>query len=136
MVNAKSRNGKTILLAEDDAAVRRLLEVVLERAGYTVISAEDGAIALQKALENSFDIAVLDAIMPNLNGYELCRILRQQPTLKNLPLVILSGLESETITDADVCLVKTFDLQNNLLTVVANLLAPENYGLASDELVP
>lgn len=115
-------NLKTVLLAEDDAAVRRLLEVVLGRAGYHVLSAADGAVALQKALENKFDIGVFDAVMPNLNGYELCRILRQQPTLKKIPLVILSGLENEIVPDADVCLLKTSEMQSELLKVLTQLL--------------
>lgn len=115
-------NLKTVLLAEDDAAVRRLLEVVLGRAGYNVLSAADGAAALQKALENKFDIGVFDAVMPNLNGYELCRILRQQPTLKKIPLVILSGLENEIVPDANVCLLKTSEMQSELLKVLTQLL--------------
>lgn len=115
-------NLKTVLLAEDDAAVRRLLEVVLGRAGYNVLSAADGAAALQKALENKFDIGVFDAVMPNLNGYELCRILRQQPTLKKIPLVILSGLENEIVPDANICLLKTSEMQSELLKVLTQLL--------------
>lgn len=118
----KPHNHKTVLLAEDDAAVRRLLEVVLSRAGYRVIVAEDGATALEKALENSFDIAVFDAVMPNLNGYELCRILRQYPNFAATPLVILSGLENETTPDANTCLLKTPDMENRLLEVLAELL--------------
>ncbi|MEP6924483.1 MAG: response regulator [Pyrinomonadaceae bacterium] len=117
-----SHNLGTVLLAEDDYSIRRLLEVILHRAGYNVISAEDGAAALEKALENGFDIAVLDAMMPNLNGYELCRIFRQHPNFQNRPLVILSGLENETVVDADVCLLKTPTMQDELLQVLAKLL--------------
>lgn len=120
--NAALTTAKKVLLADDDASVRRFLEVVLRRAGYEVISAEDGAAAMQKALENPFDIAVLDAIMPNLTGYELCRIFRQHPNFQNLPLVILSGLESETSTDADAYLLKNANMQDELLHLIALLL--------------
>lgn len=125
-IKPNPHNLGTVLLAEDDNSIRRLLEVILHRAGYNVISTEDGAAALQKALENPFDIAVLDAMMPNLNGYELCRILRQNPSFQNLPLVILSGLENEIVVDADVCLLKTPTMQEELLQVMAKLLEKRN----------
>lgn len=109
-------------MAEDDASVRRYLEVVLRRAGYEVTACEDGAAAMQAALTDNFDIAVFDAIMPHLTGYELCRIFRQHPTLKEIPLIVLSGLEAEANTEADVYLLKTANLQEELLHVVALLL--------------
>ena len=119
---AASDNPKTVLLAEDDRSIRRLLEVVLNHAGYAVISAEDGAQALQIAFEHPFDIAVLDAMMPNLGGYELCRIFRSHPNFQHLPLVILSGIENEITSDADAYLLKTSNMQDKLLEVLAALL--------------
>lgn len=83
----------TILLVEDDRSVRRYLEVILQRAGYTVVCAGDGLEAMKAALSNTLDAVVTDAIMPHLNGYELCRFLRRHPKLSNLPVILLSGLE-------------------------------------------
>ncbi len=124
--NTDPNNPKTILLAEDDRSIRRLLEVVLSHAGYIVISAEDGAQALQKAFEQPFDAAVLDAMMPNLSGYELCRIFRGHPNFQHLPLIILSGIENEvTCGDADVYLLKTSSMQDKLLETLAALLRRE-----------
>ena len=59
-----------VLLAEDDRALRRFLEVVLQRAGYDVIPAADGLEAMKIALSSNIDIVVTDAMMPNLSGHE------------------------------------------------------------------
>jgi CheY-like chemotaxis protein len=82
-----------VLLAEDDAALRRYLEVVLRRAGYEVRSAADGLEAMKALLSSEVDAVVTDAVMPHLSGQELCRFLRRHPKLKALPVVLLSGDE-------------------------------------------
>ncbi len=82
-----------ILLAEDDAALRRYLEVVLRRAGYEVRTAADGLEAMKALLSAEVDAVVTDALMPHLSGHELCRFLRRHPKLKSLPVVLLSGDE-------------------------------------------
>lgn len=83
----------TILIVEDDRSIRRYLEVILQRAGYGVLSASDGLEAMKAALTSPVDAVVTDAIMPHLNGYELCRFLRHHPKLSRLPVVLLSGFE-------------------------------------------
>ena len=83
----------TILLVEDDRSIRRYLEVILRRAGFEVTAAADGLEGMKAALSASFDAVVTDAIMPHLNGYELCRFLRHHPKLSRLPVVLLSGFE-------------------------------------------
>ena len=82
-----------VLLADDDRALRRFLEVVLERAGYKVIPAADGLEAMKLALSTQIDIVVTDAMMPNLSGHEFCRFLRNSQTLSHLPVILLSALE-------------------------------------------
>lgn len=123
---ASLRRVQKILLAEDDASVRRFLEVVLSRAGYTVAAAENGATALQKAFEAEFDLIILDAVMPNMSGYEVGRVLRAHPNFKNIPLVILSGLESKNDFNADAHLLKNANIQEELLDVIERLLKNAN----------
>ena len=82
-----------VLLAEDYRSLRRYLEVVLRRAGYDVVVAEDGLEAMRVTLTTKVDLVITDAIMPNLNGYELCRFLRSTPQLAHLPIILLSALE-------------------------------------------
>ena len=90
---AESGRLTRVLLAEDDRALRRFLEVVLERAGYKVIPAADGLEAMKVALSMPIDIVVTDAMMPNLSGHEFCRFLRNSQTLSHLPVILLSALE-------------------------------------------
>lgn len=88
-----------ILLVEDDPALRRYLEVVLERAGYTVKSAGDGLEAMKVLLGGMVDVIVTDALMPNLDGYELCRFVKSSRHLRHLPVILLSALDPKNTTD-------------------------------------
>src|SRR5258706_15246812 len=89
----------SVLLAEDDRALRRLLEVVVVRLVYRVFSASDGIEAMKLVLSASFDIVVTDAMMPNLSGHEFCRFLRNIPSLSHLPIILLSALERKDKTE-------------------------------------
>lgn len=90
---AESDRQTSVLLAEDDRALRRFLEVVLGRAGYRVISASNGLEAMKLVMSTPVDVVVTDAMMPNLSGYEFCRFLRNSPTLSHMPVILLSALE-------------------------------------------
>lgn len=78
----------SILIAEDDGDIRALLRLYLESEGYRVLEAEDGAQALALAREDTPDMAILDVMMPKLNGYELTRALRK---FSDIPILILSA---------------------------------------------
>jgi len=90
---------RCVLLVEDDPALRRYLEVVLERAGYAVVSAGDGLEAMKFLLSTRVDVIVTDALMPNLDGYELCRFVRNSQHLAHLPIILLSALDPKNTTD-------------------------------------
>ena len=91
-------NGRCVLLAEDDPALRRYLQVVLERAGYRVVSAADGLEAMKFLLSATVDVVVTDAVMPNLDGYQLCRFMRGSKHLSKLPIILLSALDPKNAT--------------------------------------
>jgi CheY-like chemotaxis protein len=88
-----------VLLVEDDPALRRYLEVVLQRAGYEVATASDGLEGMKVLLAVQVDVIVTDALMPNLDGYELCRFVRNSPPLAHLPIILLSALDPKNTTD-------------------------------------
>lgn len=88
-----------VLLVEDDPALRRYLEIVLQRAGYEVVSAGDGLEAMKFLLSGNVDVIVTDALMPNLDGYELCRFVRSSEHLAHLPIILLSALDPKNSTD-------------------------------------
>ena len=79
------------------------------------------------ALAEQFDAVVADAVMPNLTGYDLCRILKQNPQYKNVPMVILSGLENNAENGeqsiADAYLMKGENLKQQLAETLSRLLA-------------
>jgi DNA-binding response OmpR family regulator len=124
MENLKTPNNKKkILLVEDDNAIRRYIEVVLQKAGFNVVSAEDGLSAMQFAFANDIDAILTDAIMPNLSGHDLCRMLRQNPNKQNVLLIIMSGMETafdENIADAYIT--KDLNFKENLVSTISNLL--------------
>jgi len=88
-----------VRLVEDDPALRRYLEVVLDRHGYAVLSAGDGLEAMKFLLTARVDVIVTDALMPNLDGYELCRFVRNSEHLAHLPIILLSALDPRNTTD-------------------------------------
>ena len=115
---------KKILLAEDDDSMRRLLEIILEKSGYEVLSAADGLQALELSLKNDFHAVVADAVMPSMTGYDLCRIIKEQ---QNLPVIILSGLNQENNSEANGCpadafLNKSPQLKNELIDTLNKLI--------------
>jgi DNA-binding response OmpR family regulator len=119
---AAGRN-QCVLLAEDDPALRRYLQVVMERAGYRVVSAADGLEAMKFLLSATVDVVVTDAVMPNLDGYQLCRFMRGSKHLSHLPIILLSALdprhavhESENV---DVFLAKPVSPEDLLNRIVA-----------------
>ena len=79
---------KTILIAEDDADIRALLRLYLESEGFTVREAADGKTALDIALRESPDAALLDVMMPGMDGFQLTRALRRT---SDIPVLILSA---------------------------------------------
>ena len=81
----------TILIAEDSADSREMMQLLLETRGYQVIAAEHGVHALDVALTSRPDLVLLDLELPKLDGLSVARELRSHPNFKDVPIVILSG---------------------------------------------
>ena len=120
----------TVLIVDDSASVRKLVELTLRRSGFSVISAVSGLEALATLAETQPDLILLDVMLVSLDGFQLCRVIRNHPDYKDTPVVILSGRESEadrqTGFDAgvDAYLVKPFK-PNELTTVVNRLIGAD-----------
>jgi len=84
-----------VLLVEDDRSARRYLEVTLQRAGYKVITAEDGLEAMKLALASPIDAVVTDAVMPHLSGQQLARFVRSNAKTAQVPIILLTGQENK-----------------------------------------
>lgn len=86
---------KKILVVDDDAVVQKLLGETLERKGYKVTIAKDGIDAMILVRKDRPDLVVLDIMMPNLNGYEVCRKIKQDKVLKSIPIILLTSRGEE-----------------------------------------
>ncbi|HHY50693.1 MAG TPA: response regulator transcription factor [Alphaproteobacteria bacterium] len=82
----------TILLVEDDPTLAEVLRYNFEREGYTVISAADGVEGLDRARRHQPDLVVLDVMLPRLDGFSVCRILRQE---SSVPILMLTARQDE-----------------------------------------
>ncbi|UJA19582.1 response regulator [Thermoleophilia bacterium SCSIO 60948] len=83
------------LVADDDADVRELVAFRLEREGYEVLTAADGAQALELTSAHVPAVAILDVMMPGLDGYEVTRRMRADPRLSEVPVVLLTASVQE-----------------------------------------
>lgn len=112
---------KRILIVDDDNEIRELLEFDVAQSGYFVDTARDGLEGLNKALNNSYDLILLDVMMPKMNGFDVCKNIRQAKLA--IPILMLTA--KGTIGDktegfdcgADDYLVKPFDIQEVLLRI-------------------
>jgi DNA-binding response OmpR family regulator len=89
-----------ILIAEDEPDIRELVAFTLRFAGYEVVTAANGEEAVQLAVKEMPDLALMDVRMPRMTGYDACRAMKSNPYLKDIPVVFLSakGQESEIAT--------------------------------------
>ena len=118
----------TILVADDEQDIRELVAYRLSRSGYTIVEARDGQEAFELAADQALDMAVLDVMMPRLNGFDLTERLRHVPATKQLPILLMSASVQEVdisrgfAAGADGYLTKPFT-PNELLTQVQELLS-------------
>jgi diguanylate cyclase (GGDEF)-like protein len=107
--------GESLLVVDDDPFIARLLEIELRAAGYDVRVAADGALALEAARERRPDLVLADVMMPNMDGFELTRRLRQDPSTATVSVIMLTarGLSADKLEGfaigADDYIVKPFD---------------------------
>ncbi len=85
---------KSVLIAEDEPDIVRLLAFHLQRAGYRVAHAADGVAAINDVFENKPDLVLLDGLLPKLHGFEVCRLLKHSPTSRHIPIILVTALTS------------------------------------------
>jgi len=82
---------RTVLIVDDDQLIRTVLDEVLTRYGYSVISAKDGIEAFKELTQGNPDIIIIDKVMPNFDGFEFCSILRGLRKFHPIPIILISG---------------------------------------------
>ena len=92
---------KRILVVDDEARVREMLEFRLRLFGYEVLTAANGSEALDVAASEKPDLVLLDVMMPELDGFQVCSRLKQNEAAKNIPVVMLTAkAEAKDVTRA------------------------------------
>ena len=116
---------KRVLIVEDEKNIVDILSFNLSREGYDTLEALDGKTGLQLALEQDPDLILLDLMLPEMNGFDVCRTLRQQG--KTTPIIMLTAREEETDKvlglelGADDYITKPFSMRELLARVKANI---------------
>jgi DNA-binding response OmpR family regulator len=93
--------GRRILVADDDRMIRLLVRMLLEKDGFTVLEAENGAEALAMARTENPDLLLVDLQMPDMNGYQVLQKMRADPAHASIPVIVLTS-ESGTAVETQV----------------------------------
>lgn len=120
-----------ILVCDDERHIVRLIQVNLERNGYTVVTAFDGKEGLEKVRSEKPDLCVLDVMMPYMDGFEVLKSIRRDPETENLPVIMLTAKAQDKDVfegyhyGADMYLTKPFNPME-LVTFVKRIAAGSN----------
>jgi twitching motility two-component system response regulator PilG len=85
------RAAKKVLVIDDSNTIRRSAEIFLKQGGYEVVLAEDGFDALSKVNDHEPDVIFCDILMPRLDGYQTCAIIKRNPRFTHTPVIMLSS---------------------------------------------
>src|SRR5579862_7812338 len=113
--NANRSRSARILVCDDDRPLVRLIQTQMERHGHDVTPSYNGLEALQKLETETFDLMILDVMMPGIDGFELLKHVRREPRTAELPVILLTGMnQDEDVFNgyhfgADVFLIKPVD---------------------------
>jgi DNA-binding response OmpR family regulator len=120
-----------VLVVDDEPAIRALIAKIVERAGFPVDSARDGAHALEKLDQNPYAVLVVDLMMPNLDGYGLIQCLKERGG-KHPAIIVISAADSASLRGLDGSMVhsiirKPFDIDvlGDLISAAAESMAAE-----------
>ncbi len=123
MVASQAHAASTILVVDDSSTIRRSAEIFLTQAGYPVVLAEDGFEALSKIIDHQPVLIFCDVLMPRLDGYQTCSLVRQHHQFHSIPVVMLSSKDGlfdrarGTLSGANAYLTKPFTKDSLLKTV-------------------
>lgn len=125
---------KKILMVDDEVDFCEAVKLLLESKNYEVLLAHDGKEGLEKARTVEPDLVILDVMMPKMNGYDVCVVLKADPNLNRIPIILLTGVDQSVfktnytkemglMTEADDYIAKPVD-SAELVTRVEHLLGP------------
>jgi len=121
--NADTLKGIKVMIIDDSNTIRKSAEIFLKPSGCEVLLAEDGFEAMSKIVDNQPDIIFIDIVMPRLDGYQACMLIKKNPIYQAIPVIMLSskdGLFDKAkgrIAGADDYLTKPFAAEG-LLSII------------------
>ena len=119
-------SGKKVVLIDDSNTIRRSGEIFLSQAGCRVVLAEDGFDGLSKVVDHQPDVIFIDVMMPRLDGYQTCALIKNHPNFKNIPVVMLTSKDTlfdrarAKLAGSDQYLIKPFTKKSLVETIVAH----------------
>ena len=117
----------TILIADDETEIIELLEIRLKKHGYDVLTSMTGTATYQMAQRHIPALIILDVMLPELNGYDICRLLRFDPKYQHIKIILLTGRDQQSDKDmgqqvrADAYITKPFQSEA-LMSKIKELL--------------
>ena len=117
-------SGKKVVLIDDSNTIRRSGEIFLSQAGCRVVLAEDGFDGLSKVVDHQPDVIFIDVMMPRLDGYQTCALIKNHPHFRNVPVVMLTSKDTlfdrarAKLAGSDEYLIKPFT-KNGLVETIA-----------------
>jgi len=128
---------ETILIVDDEADLLELIEYNLKKEGYNVLKAENGMEGIRLARKHHPDLILLDIMMPRMTGFEVCKVIREDNDLKQVPVIFLTARSDEEteVTGLDVGAddflpkpISTVKLVARIKTVLRRAVESEDYG--------
>lgn len=126
MSEPESLKGVKVMVIDDSNTIRRSAEIFLAQSGCQVLLAEDGFDALAKIADNKPDVIFVDIMMPRLDGYQTCSLIKKNPRFGNTPVIMLSSKDGlfdrarGRMVGSDEYLTKPFTKESLLRTVAAH----------------
>lgn len=127
--------GSKVLLADDSVTIQKVVGIIFANEGYELTTVASGDAAIETAIEMKPDVMLVDALMPGRNGYEVCREIRQNPSLRHIAILLMTGAfevvdeEKNRQSGADEFIIKPFESQalidatNRMIALSAQRLA-------------
>ncbi len=131
MADKTDASGTKVMVIDDSNTIRRSAEIFLAQAGYQVLLAEDGFDALSKIADHHPDLIFVDIMMPRLDGYQTCALIKKNPKFAATPVIMLSSKDGlfdrarGRMVGSDEYLTKPFTKDSLLKAVSAHLAARE-----------
>ena len=116
---------RKVLLVDDDVELCEAIKVLLESKDYEVVMAHNGKEGLERVRAEHPDLVILDVMMPEMNGYDVCVVLKADPKLKRIPVILLTGVDQAVFQT-------TYSQQMGLMTEADDYIAKP---VEPDELV-